>query len=139
MYSFSIAQQVAEDSSKTSEVTRKADMDSSKVFTKVEKEASFKGGAKGWLSYLEHNLDAKVAERQGLPKGIYTVVVEFVVDEDGIVTEVKPVAATKACTNCIKEAVRVIKSSPKWTPAMQSGKSVKYKAKQSIKFSVYDF
>ncbi len=142
IYSFLVAQQAADDSLKSSQVTTRATTekkDSSKVFTKVEKEASFEGGAIGWRRYLEQNTEVNVAERQGLPKGIYTVVVEFVVNEEGIVTEVKPVAATKACTNCIKEAVRVIKSSPKWTPAFQSGKAVKYKAKQSLKFTVYDY
>lgn len=142
IYSFSIGQLVTVDSLKTPQITKSEDTtkkNSSKVFTKVEKGAFFEGGSKGWLRYLEHNLEVNVAEKQGLPKGKYTVIVEFIIDEDGSVTEVKPVAATKACTNCIIEAVRVIKNSPKWTPAMQSGKSVKYKSKQPIIFTVYDY
>lgn len=113
--------------------------DTSKVFEKVDEIAAFQGGAEAWRKYLQRNLATDVAQKQGLPKGGYTVIVEFVVNEDGNVTDVKPVAASKACTDCIKEAVRVIKNSPRWIPAMLNNSPVKYRHKQKFIFTVYDF
>ena len=77
-----------------------------------------------------------MAGRQGLGKGGYKVILEFTINEDGTIANTKPIAATKVCTNCIKEALRVISKSPKWIPAMKSDNPVKYKVKQSFIFEV---
>lgn len=113
-----------------------AGQDSIMVFSKVDREASFEGGTDGWLEYLERKARANVAMDQGLPRGGYRVVVQFIVDIAGTVSNVKPIAAAKVCTSCIEEAVRVIKKSGKWLPAMQNGSPVKSLKKVSITFRV---
>src|SRR6476469_7401981 len=105
--------------------------DENKVFTKVEIEAAFAGD---WASYLKRNLNADVAVSAGAPPGTYQVVVQFIVDKEGNVSDVK--ALTNHGYGMEDEAMRVIKKAPKWTPAIQNGRQVKAYRKQPITFVV---
>lgn len=105
--------------------------DENKVFTKVEIEAAFAGD---WSKYLQRNLNADVAINAGAPTGQYTVVVQFIVDKEGNVSDVK--ALTGHGYGMEGEAMRAIKKAPKWTPAVQNGRQVKAYRKQPITFVV---
>ena len=62
-------------------------------------------------------------EKDKAPKGVYTVKVQFIVLETG---EIKDISATQIpdhCLSCAIEAVRIIKSGPKWDPMTIDGKS----------------
>ncbi|MCW3073550.1 MAG: energy transducer TonB [Flaviaesturariibacter sp.] len=101
------------------------------TFTKVEVEASFSGD---WSKYLQRNLNAEVPGENGAPAGTYPVVVQFIVDKEGNVSDVK--ALTSHGYGMEDEAVRAIKKGPKWTPAIQNGRQVKAYRKQPITFIV---
>jgi periplasmic protein TonB len=107
--------------------------DYDKTFTKVEIESEFPGGAGAWLRYLNKNLrypdDAVNNEIQG------TVVVQFIVDKEGNVSDVQPISGPDN-GGLREEAVRVIKKSGKWTPAVQNGRQVKSYKKQPIVFKL---
>src|SRR4051794_8786945 len=118
------------------EAPKKAEEDYDKVFTKVEKEAKFPGGAEGWKRYLERNLDANVAANDGAPTGNYTVKVQFIVDKEGNISNVQAIEVPKPCPSCGPEAVKVIKKGPKWEPAVQNGRNVIYQAIQFVTFQV---
>ena len=105
--------------------------DENQVFTKVEIEASFAGD---WSSFLKRNLNADVAVSGGAPPGQYTVIVQFIVDKAGNVSDVK--ALTNHGYGMEDEAVRVIKKAPKWNPAVQNGRQVKAYRKQPITFVI---
>ena len=83
-------------------------------------EAEYPGGAAAWQRYLKKNMrypdEAIDNEIQG------SVVVQFVVDEEGNVCDVEAVSGSQALS---AEAVLVIKKSGKWTPAIQNGRCVK--------------
>ena len=83
-------------------------------------EAEYPGGAAAWQRFLNKNLrypeEAIDNEIQG------SVVVQFVVDEEGNVSDVEAASGPQALS---AEAVRVIKKSGKWTPAIQNGRYVK--------------
>lgn len=104
------------------------------TFTKVEVEASFPGGLSAWARYLERNLNRDVPGENGAPPGTYPVVVQFIVDKEGNVSEVK--ALTNHGYGMEEEAVRAIKRGPKWTPAIQNGRQVKAYRKQPITFVI---
>ena len=87
--------------------------DNEKVFTQVEKEAQFQGGADGWLKFMTENLRAEVAANSGAPIGNYTVKVQFIVDKEGTVKNVKAVEVPLKCAYCGVEAMRVLKEKPK--------------------------
>ena len=108
--------------------------DENKIFEKVEVEAEFPGGLPAWRRYLERNLNAQVPSDAGAPTGSYTVVVKFIVDKSGSISDVK--ALTSHGFGMEEEAVRAIKRGPKWTPAIQNGRNVNAYRQQPITFVV---
>lgn len=111
------------------EAPKKDDEDWDKTFTKVEIESEYPGGAAAWQRYLNRNLrypqEAIDNEVQG------AVVVQFIVDKEGNVSDVEAISGPNELRS---EAVRVIKKSGKWTPAVQNGRQVKSYKKQPIVF-----
>jgi protein TonB len=112
----------------------KKEDDENKIFDKVEIEAKFPGGDSKWRQYLERNLDPNTPVDNGAPEGTYTVVVQFVVDKEGNISDVRPL--TKHGYGMEDEAMKVIKKGPKWDPAIQNGRQVKAYRKQPITFQV---
>ncbi|HPG11727.1 MAG TPA: energy transducer TonB [Chitinophagaceae bacterium] len=112
----------------------KKEEDENKIFDKVEIEAKFPGGESQWRRFLERNLDPNTPIDNGAPEGTYTVTVQFVVDKEGNISDVR--ALTNHGYGMEQEAVRVIKKGPKWEPAIQNGRQVKAYRKQPITFQV---
>lgn len=100
------------------------------IFERVEIEAEFPGGMNKWRQYLERNL--RVSD--DIPEGTYAVVVQFIVDTEGNISDV--IALTNHGYEMENEAVRIIKRGPKWNPAIQNGRQVKAYRKQLITFQV---
>ncbi len=115
------------------EAPKKDDEDYDKTFTKVEIESNFPGGDAMWLRYLNKNLrypdDAVNNEIQG------TVYVQFIVDKEGNVSDVVAISGPDQ-GGLREEAVRVIKKSGHWNPAIQNGRQVKSYKKQPIVFKL---
>lgn len=111
------------------EAPKKQEEDWDKTFTKVEIESDYPGGASAWMRYLNKSLrypqEAIDNEIQG------TVVVQFIVDKAGNVSDVEAISGPNELRD---EAVRVIKKSGQWTPAVQNGRQVKSYKKQPIVF-----
>jgi protein TonB len=108
--------------------------DENEIFVKVEKEAGFDGGDDGWRAYLRKTLNPDVPIDNGAGAGKFTVIVKFVVSKDGSVSGV-------TCENdpgfgMCQEAVRVIKKTKNWTPAIQNGHHVNAYRRQPIVFVV---
>lgn len=107
-----------------------------RIFEKVEVEASFPGGIPGWRSFLERNLNAMVPIDNGAPNGKYLVIVQFIVNKEGGISDIKPL--TKEGYGMEQEVVRIMKKSPSWTPAIMNGKPVNAYRKQPVTFMVVD-
>ena len=103
-------------------------------FTTIQTEAKFPGGLDAWTKYLERNLNTAAPVDNGAPPGSYSVVVSFLVDKNGNVSDVQ--ALNDPGYGTAEEAVRVIKKSKQWIPALQNGSNVTYRQKQSITFIV---
>ncbi|ANH82345.1 energy transducer TonB [Niabella ginsenosidivorans] len=103
------------------------------IFTKVEKDAEYPGD---WPRYLQTNLRGEVPVDNGAAPGSYQVIVQFVVDVQGNVSDVKVLKDPGYGMG--DEAVRVIKRSGKWKPAIQNGRQVKAYRKQPITFQVQE-
>ncbi|MCH5719982.1 energy transducer TonB [Niabella hibiscisoli] len=101
------------------------------VFTNVEVDAKYPGN---WRSFLEKKLNGQVAVDNGASPGNHTTVIQFIVDTKGNVSDVK--ALTNVGYGLEEEAIRVIKQSGKWKPAIMHGKPVKAYRKQPITFQV---
>jgi hypothetical protein len=106
----------------------------SQIFQNVEVEASYPDGMDGWRKFLEKNLKPTTPVDNGAPVGIYRVIVQFIVDKNGSVSDVK--ALTNFGWGMENEVVRLIKRSGKWTPAIQNGRPVNAYRKQPVTFQV---
>ena len=87
----------------------------------VEQKPEFPGGEAAMYKYLGDNIVYPSAASEEGIQG--RVVVEFVVGKDGSITNVKVVRPRHPALD--KEAVRVIKSMPKWIPGRNNGQPVK--------------
>ncbi len=105
-----------------------------KIFQKVEVEASYPGGDKAWINFLIQNVNAGIAAKKKAPAGAYTVIVQFVVDKDGAVSDITPL--TNHGFGMEEEVVKVLKKSPRWKPAIQDGRKVRAYRKQPVTFQV---
>jgi len=99
----------------------------------VDVPAKFDGN---WIKFLEKNLNAEVPVDNGAAPGRYSVVVQFVVDMEGNVSDIK--ALTSHGYGVEQEAIRVLKKAPRWQPAIAGGFMVKAYHKQVIVFEVLD-
>jgi TonB family protein len=109
------------------------DEDYDKTFTKTEIESYFPGGDPAWLRYLSRNLQYPRDAIENRVQG--TVVVQFIVDKEGNISNVQAISGPDQ-GGLREEAVRVIKRSGKWTPAIQNGRQVKSYKKQPIVFKL---
>lgn len=116
------------------EIKPKEDIDA--IFHTVQIEARFPGGLDAWRKFLERNLNRDLPAENGAPEGMeLRVVVSFVVSrEEGKVSEVK--AENDPGYGAAAEAVRVIQRGPNWIPAVQNGRNVNYRQKQTIIFKI---
>jgi protein TonB len=102
-------------------------------FTVVEIDAKFPGD---WGKFLERNLNPNTPIDNGAPSGDYTVLLQFVVDLNGNISDIK--AISNVGYGMEKEAIRVLKKANKWIPAIQNGRSVPAYRRQPITFRVRD-
>ncbi len=108
-------------------------IDPNKVYTKVEQMPEFIGGEAAITEFLEENQQYPEEERSNEVGGI--VVVRFVVNEDGRVSQVK-VEKSSGYRALDAEAVRLVNLLPKFKPGRQNGVPVKVESKIPITFTV---
>ncbi len=101
-----------------------------KVFDVVEQMPEFPGGQAALMEYLSKNVKYPVVAQENGVQG--RVVVSFVVERDGSVTDVQVVKSVDPSLD--REAVRVISSMPKWIPGKQNGQAVRVKYNVPVSF-----
>lgn len=102
------------------------------VFTVVEQPPTFPGGEAALLRYVsEHVKYPAIAQEQEIQG---TVVLRFVVLEDGSIGDV--IIQRGLDPSCDKEAVRVVKSLPRFVPGKQQGRPVKVWFTLPIRFII---
>ena len=104
-----------------------------KIFVIVEDMPNFQGkGQDGFRSYIGNNLKyPEIAAENGISGKVY---IRFIVETNGSVTNVTLIRGVDPALDA--EAIRVVKSSPKWTPGMQRGKAVRVSFTFPIKFEL---
>ena len=105
--------------------------DEPEIFIKVDQQAKYSGD---WVRFLTANLRGDVPVKNGAKPGNYQALIQFIVDKEGNVSNVKVIKEPGYGMG--EEAVRVIKTSGKWIPAVQNNHVVKAYRKQPITFQV---
>ena len=101
-----------------------------KVFDVVDQMPSFPGGNEALMKFLSDNVKYPVVAQENGVQG--RVVVSFVVEKDGSITDVKVVRSVDPSLD--KEAARVVKSMPRWIPGKQNGAAVRVKYNVPVSF-----
>ncbi|MBO6223137.1 MAG: TonB family protein [Bacteroidales bacterium] len=120
--------------SKDSFEKQEEETDTDRIYSQMEvdKRASFMKGdertfLKDWVyHYVKYPDSAIASQTEG------TEVAEFVVDKNGKVTDIK--ITTSLSEDIDKEVLKVLKASPKWTPAQINGKTVPVRISVAIEF-----
>lgn len=99
-----------------------------------EREASFRGGMKEFKYFLEKNLRTETPLKNKAPNGVYTAIIRFIVDKDGELIDITP--ETHVGYGVEEEAMRVLRNSPKWEPAIQLNEIKRAYRRQPISFVV---
>ena len=94
-----------------------------KVFDVVEEMPHFPGGPAALQAFLSSNTKYPVVAQENGVQG--RVIVSFVVERDGSITDVKVVRSVDPSLD--REATRVVKSMPRWSPGKQNGSAVRVK------------
>lgn len=102
------------------------------IYNIVEVMAEYPGGFEKMAEFLGKNIvypeEAKEKNIQG------TVLVSFVVEKNGKITDAKVVRSIGG--GCDEEALRVVNAMPKWKPGKQNGKNVRVQFALPIKFKL---
>ena len=93
------------------------------IHVSVEIMPEFPGGTAALMKYLGTNIKYPTISQEMGSAG--RVIVQFVVDKDGSISNPEVVRGVDAYLD--KEAIRVISSMPKWRPGVQNGKKVRVK------------
>ena len=104
------------------------------VYTREEREAEFPGGNPAWAKYLEKTLGGFSPADNGAKPGKYQVIVKFIVDKDGTISDVR--AETNFGHKMESTVIRMIQKGPKWIPASQFGRAVNAYRRQPVTFIV---
>lgn len=100
----------------------KIEMDKQGYYNRTEVMPAYKGGQSSLESYITNNIEYPQDAIDNNADG--TVSVQFVVDEQGNISNIKAVG-NKIGYGLEEEAVRVISKMPKWSPGQVKGKNVK--------------
>lgn len=102
------------------------------IFTVVENDPEFPGGMEALYKFLRDNIKYPQLARDNNITG--RVYVTFVVEKDGSIAN--PRILKDIGGGCGQEAIRVVKSMPKWTPGKQRGKAVRVQFNLPVSFNL---
>ncbi len=100
------------------------------VYDVVEQMPSFPGGISGLRTYLNQNIRYPAEAQETCAQG--RVVVSFVVGKDGHISDVTVLRSVDPSLD--KEAVRVIRNMPRWSPGKQGGEPVRVRYTVPVSF-----
>jgi len=103
-----------------------------KIFDVVEQQPEFPGGFAALQQFLKDNVKYPVVAMENGVQGRVTV--GFVVEKDGSVSDVHVVKSVDPSLD--KEAVRAVKSMPKWQPGRQNGTAVRVRYNVPVNFKL---
>ena len=108
------------------------EVEEQQIFQVVEEMPEFPGGMAECMKFLSKNIKYPPISAENGIQG--RVIVQFVVNQDGSIVD--PVVVRSVDPYLDKEALRVIKTMPKWKPGKQRGKAVRVKYTVPVTFKL---
>lgn len=101
-------------------------------FVSVQKQPAYPGGIAKFYQYIANEIKYPEAAKKNKTQG--KVFLSFVVEKDGSLADI--VVIKKLSPETDAEAIRVLKGSPKWYPAIQDKKPVRVKYNINVNFDL---
>lgn len=92
------------------------------IFTVVEQMPEFPGGPEEMYKFINKNIQYPQVEKENSIDG--KVFLQFTVDKEGKISDIRVLRGVKAGPGLEKEAMRVVKLMPPWKPGKQNGRAV---------------
>ena len=103
------------------EILEEGGIDDDFIFVHVDEEPEFPGGMEALQKFIEDNMQyPRIAAENGIYGKVY---ITFAIDTDGTVQH--PYLLRDIGGGCGAEAIRIVKSMPKWKPGKQNGKPMR--------------
>ena len=102
------------------------------IFQICEVPPQFPGGVVEWMKFLSANMKYPAEAKEKKQEG--RVIVQFIVEKDGSITNAKVVRGVSPLLD--QEALRVVGIMPKWNPATQRGQAVRVQYTLPVMFSL---
>jgi protein TonB len=103
--------------------------DSNRIYEFSEIMPEFPGGSDALITYITVN------RKIPADMEVYgTVYVSFVIEKDGSISTIGIMRGIPGCEYCSKEAIRLVKGMPKWSPGKFMGKPVRSRYRIPVKF-----
>lgn len=113
-------------------MTLSSEAQTDKVYDRVEVMPEFPGGMQGLFEYMQNNVNyPKEAKNQKIEG---RVIVSFIVEKDGSISEVHPLTAVHPLLD--KEAMRLVNEMPRWKPGTEKGKAVRVSFALPVSFKL---
>ena len=109
---------------------KEADTAKEEAFDVVEQMPEYPGGLPELMKYISMNVHYPEAAMKTGTQG--RVVVQFIIEEDGTVSDARVVQ--RVSDELDAEALRVVNAMPKWTPGRQNGQPVRVKYTMPVTF-----
>lgn len=104
------------------------------ILSIVDEQAEFPGGREAMMQWMRNNLKyPQTAQDSSLQGKCY---LKFVVGTDGSITDVTVTKSVSGCPQCDAEAVRIVKTMPKWIPGKDKGVAVRSYFNLPVKFEL---
>jgi protein TonB len=98
--------------------------------------ATFPGGESKFREYVQREFQYPVRCQDEGINGY--VVLRFIVDSKGKISDIKVIEETKTCPEFTTEAIRILQKSPRWVPGQNNGRFIKSYREIPIKLSVQE-
>jgi protein TonB len=115
-----------------SDVKQVVEENPNQIFTAVEQQPSFGNDENAFNKYLSKSIRYPAVARENNVQG--RVILTFVVERDGSLTDIKVLRGIGS--GCDEEAIRALKSSPKWKPGIQNGRPVRVQFSVPVAFAL---
>ncbi len=100
----------------------------------AEVQPEFPGGTEALMKFIQANINYPQIEKElGIEGKVY---IGFVVMKTGEINNIKIMRGIKDAPNLDKEAIRIVKLMPRWTPGMNNGQKVNVRTIVPIRFSL---
>lgn len=93
-----------------------------KIYDVPEVAASFPGGPEKMNLYISKMIQKTSLEQERTNQKYY---IKMIVEKDGSLSNIQIVRGILSCPECDKEALRIVKSMPKWQPGINNGRAVR--------------